>query len=190
MCLFQVVIRECVSLVHLSEYIFPAARNCIVAAEPGPDRDVLEHRVLATETLWENVKDKADDRQHCIETVFPSAEVYDDAYRVLNQWVKEIEYKVVNMRPVNCEEKPINAQIQFVKVKIWVMPNNNDIYFLFIINKKHLSNTFTSSKIMYSTRKEENHIIMRKALVALESNTPDELNSHVIHARMGFESGA
>lgn len=112
------MVRECVSLVTISEYLFPAARSVIVATQPGPDRDMLENRVLATQTLWENVKDKSDVRQKCIETVFPSAEVYDDAYRALNQWMGDIENKVINMKPVTCDEQSLNKQIQFVRVRM------------------------------------------------------------------------
>lgn len=114
------MIREIGSLVPISEYVIPAAQHLALEAPPGPERDELENRISATETVWITVKDKAEDRQNVIEIVFPSAQAYDDAFKALNQWMGDVESRVVNMQPVVCHENALNSQLQVVKVCAWL----------------------------------------------------------------------
>jgi len=80
------------------------------------EKSQFETRVLATRTLWEGVRLRSDNRHVVIERVFPLAHNYDDAYRVLNVWLRETEQKVINLAPVPCTSESLINQYRNLAV--------------------------------------------------------------------------
>lgn len=107
---FQIVVREVGRLRPISEFVFPAAESLLAKTEAAPEKNEFESRVLATRTLWEGVRLRSDNRHVIIERVFPLAQNYDDAYRVLNVWLRETEQKVINLTPVPCNAESLGQQ--------------------------------------------------------------------------------
>lgn len=115
--LFQIVVREVGRLRPISDYLFPAAESLLAKTEEAPDKKEFESRVLATRTLWQGVRLRSDNRHVVIERVFPLAQNYDDAYRVLNVWLRETEQKVINLTPVPCNSESLNNQRKNLTVR-------------------------------------------------------------------------
>lgn len=107
---FQIVVREVGRLRPISEYVFPAAESLLANTETTPEKNQFESRVLATRTLWDGVRVKSDNRHVVIERVFPLAQNYDDAHRVLHVWLRETEQKVINLTPVPCNSESVGNQ--------------------------------------------------------------------------------
>ena len=104
----------------ISEYLFPAAARIVAESEPAPEKEVFENRVLATRTLWEGVRHRSDNRHVVIERVFPLAQNYDDAFRVLSVWLRDTEQKVINLAPVPCDTVNLGVQHKTLTVSIHV----------------------------------------------------------------------
>lgn len=120
--LFQVVVREVGRLRPISDYVFPAAESLLASAEATPEKNQFESRVLATRTLWQGVRVRSDNRHVVIERVFPLAQNYDDAYRVLKVWLRETEQKVINLTPVPCNSESLGSQHRKLAVSslVWL----------------------------------------------------------------------
>ena len=116
--LFKVVVREVGRLRPISEYLFPAAESLLAESEPAPEKEAFESRVLATRTLWDGVQVRSDNRHVIIERVFPLAQNYDDAFRVLNVWLRDTEQKVINLAPVPCDTVSLDSQQRTLSVSV------------------------------------------------------------------------
>ena len=114
--LFQIVVREVGRLRPISDYVFPAAESLLANTEATTEKSQFENRVLATRTLWDGVRLRSDNRHVVIERVFPLAHNYDDAYRVLNVWLRETEQKVINLAPVPCTSESLSDQYRNLAV--------------------------------------------------------------------------
>lgn len=114
--LFQIVVREVARLRPISDYVFPAAESLLFDTEATTEKSQFENRVLATRTLWEGVRLRSDNRHVVIERVFPLAHNYDDAYRVLNVWLRETEQKIINLAPVACTSESLSNQCRNLAV--------------------------------------------------------------------------
>lgn len=74
--------------------------------------------MLATRTLWDGVQVRSDNRHVIIERVFPLAQNYDDAFRVLNVWLRDTEQKVINLAPVPCDTVSLGSQQKTLSVSV------------------------------------------------------------------------
>ncbi len=114
--LFQIVVREVGRLRPISDYVFPAAESLLAKSDATPEKNQFESRVLATRTLWQGVRHRSDNRHVVIERVFPLAQNYDDAYRVLQVWLRETEQRVINLTPVPCNSESVGNQYRNLAV--------------------------------------------------------------------------
>ncbi|EDO29907.1 predicted protein [Nematostella vectensis] len=143
----EVVVKEVSLLNPISKYIFPAAQNLILEAPPGAEKDSLENRVSATQTLWVEVKEKSHGRHQVIESVFPSAQNYDDAYRALIIWMKDAESRVINLSPVSCDQDALNKQKKVLQEMQQDVEDHSPVYQFFLTSADALRDACRKANI-------------------------------------------
>ena len=98
----------------LFEQLLRAGRNILATSEPGPDREILEHKLSDTTNTWHTIKKEAVDRQDLLNQVVPLAKTFHSVMKDFNPWLTDTEKRLRAAEPLLCQQESITKNLKTV----------------------------------------------------------------------------
>ena len=108
---FQVIVDTIQQQGPHFDQLLRAGKNVLSTSEPGPDKEVLELKLMDTTKRWDVVKKKASERQDLLEAVLPLTKTFHGGMESFKHWLVVAENQLHATEPYIYEPKSVDKHL-------------------------------------------------------------------------------